>query len=184
MKKNLFLLLISIIIISCGPEKEELTSADYEKEKQEIIKVMEQYTHAVENKNFSELIETLATEVIFFGTDSSEVIRTFPDFKMKMEEQWKTFDKMDYGDMYDISIQMDDRATWASIIYGSPLTITLNGNSVKLFVRIARTLKKEKDRWVIVSGIVGNVLPEQALELQKLLQSKGQTPTEPQQTNK
>ncbi len=174
MKKNLLLLLIFILLYSCGPEKEELTSADYEKEKQEIIKVIEQYTKAVEEENFSDLIETLATEVIFFGTDSGEVIKTFPDFKIKMEQQWKTFDKMDYGNMYDISIQMDDKATWASIIYGSPLTITLKDNTVKLFVRVARTLKKEKDRWVIVSGIVGNVLPEQALELQKLLQSKNE----------
>lgn len=172
MKHVIFLILIISLMSACGPEKEEMTSADYKNEEAAIKKVMEDYTKAAEDKDFSAMIETLAGEVIFFGTDSSEVIKTFPDYKDKMNEQWKVFDKIKYGEMYDISIQMDDRATFASIIYGTPCEITIGDQKANLFLRVARTLKKEKGKWVIVSGIVGSADPNQALQLNQMLEHK------------
>jgi ketosteroid isomerase-like protein len=172
MERLLYALLLLLFVAGCGPQKEDFTALDYETEKEAIIKVMEDYNKAAEEKNFAAMIETLAGEVIFFGTDSAEVIKTFPDFKEKMNEQWRTFDKMKYGDMYDISIQMDDRVTLASIIFGTPLEITIGEQKANLFIRVARTLKKEKGKWVIVSGIVGNADANQALLLNQMLQAK------------
>jgi len=172
MKKILTTFFMLVFIIACTPQEEELTLSEIEKEKQAIIQVMREYNVAAEEKNFSHMIETLAGEVIFFGTDSAEVIKTFAEFKAKMEEQWQTFDKMKYGDLYDISIQMDDKATLASIIFGSPLEITIGTETAKLFIRVARTLRKEKDKWVIVSGIVGNADPKAGLLLQDMLLRK------------
>ncbi|ROL62104.1 hypothetical protein D9V86_02470 [Bacteroidetes/Chlorobi group bacterium ChocPot_Mid] len=172
MKKILTTFFILVFVYSCTPQKEELTLKDIEKEKQAIIQVMKDYNTAAEEKNFSHMIETLAGEVIFFGTDSAEVIKTFAEFKAKMEEQWKTFDKMKYGEMYDIDIQMDDNAKLASIIYGTPLEITIGDQTAKLFVRVARTLRKEKGKWVIVSGIVGNADPKAGILLQEMLMKK------------
>ncbi|MFC2130643.1 nuclear transport factor 2 family protein [Bacteroidota bacterium] len=172
MKKTLYTLFLIIFIVSCTPQKEELTIEEIEKEKQAIIQVMKDYNVAAESKNFSHMIETLAGEVIFFGTDSSEVIKTFADYKKKMIAQWEAFDKMKYGEMYDVSIQMDDNATLASIIFGTPLDITIGDETANLFIRIARTLKKEKGKWVIVSGIVGHVDPAQAFVLDDMIKRK------------
>lgn len=179
MERLLYLFCLLIILVGCGPEQDDLTAQDYENEKKAIIQVMRDYNKAAEEKNFSAMIETLAGEVIFFGTDSAEVIKTFPDFKDKMNEQWKSFDNMKYGELYDISIQMDDKATLASIIFGSPLEITIGDKKANLFIRVARTLKKEKGKWVIVSGIVGNADANQALLLNKmLLEKQGLAPSD------
>ena len=172
MKKLLTTFFIMVLVYSCTPQQEEITLADIDKEKLAIVNVMKEYNKAAEEKNFAHMIETLAGEVIFFGTDSAEVIKTFAEFKAKMEEQWKTFDKMKYGEMYDMDIQMDDNATLASIIYGTPLEITIGDDTAKLFIRVARTLMKEKGKWVIVSGIVGNADPKAGIILQDMLSKK------------
>jgi hypothetical protein len=172
MRRILTTLFFLIFLAGCAPQKQGLTFQDIEKEKQVIIQVMKDYNKAAEEKNFSAMIETLAGEVIFFGTDSSEVIKTIADLRTKMQEQWKAFDKMKYGDMYDVSIQMDDNATLASIIFGTPLEITIGDQTAKLFIRVARTLKKEKGQWVIVSGIVGNADPHQAMILNEMMKNK------------
>ena len=169
MKRILTTFFILVFVYSCTPQKEEMTLQDIENEKQAIVQVMKDYTKAAEEKNFANMIETLAGEVIFFGTDSAEVIKTFAEFKAKMEEQWKAFDKMKYGDMLDIDIQLDENATLASIIYGTPLEITIENETAKLFIRVARTLRKEKGKWVIVSGIVGHTDPKAGLLLQEML---------------
>jgi ketosteroid isomerase-like protein len=170
--------LILVFVISCTPEKEELSYEQIEQEKQAIIQVMKDYNKAAEEKNFAAMVETLAGEVIFFGTDSSEVIKTFAEFKSKMKEQWDTFDEMRYGELYDVSIQMDENASLASIIFGTPLDITIGDMTAKLFVRIARTLKKEKGKWVIVSGIVGHADPQAAMLLNEMLKNEQTTEEE------
>jgi len=160
MKRFLLLYIFIIALISaCCPEPKELTSKEIEYEKQAIVKVNQAYNKASENKNFAQMVETLADEVIFFGTDSAEVIKTFADFKAAMLKQWERYDKMIYGIIADVYIQMDNSASTASIIYGVPLTVTEKNNSTSeyYFLRVARTMKKQRGSWVISSGIVGIV---------------------------
>lgn len=160
----LFSLIVSLIIVSCCPEPKELTEDEVNMEKQAVINVVKAYNKAVEEKNFSKIVPTLAGEVIFFGTDSSEVIKTFADFKKQMMAQWNEYDNLIYGELADVSIQMDKNASFASIIFGLPVTITKGENTIELYLRVARTLKKEKEVWVIVSGIVGAARPDNTLK--------------------
>ena len=158
MKKLLPIIFILMIFIfaSCCPEPEELSPEELAKEKEAVINVNEAYNIASENEDFSAMVKTLADEVFFFGTDSSEVIKTFSEFKKAILRQWEVYDKMDYGEMHDISIQMDNHASFASIIFGVPCELSQKGKTERLYLRIARTLKKnDKAKWVIVSGIVG-----------------------------
>lgn len=157
MKKYLPFLLICLFLISCNPEQKFVTPEQIEKEKQQVINVIERYNTASEDKNFSAMVETLADEVIFFGTDSSEIIRTFAEFKKTMKKQWEQFERIDFGELADVSIQMDDNATFASIIFGVPCDITYQGETKRYYLRGSRTLKKEKNKWVIVSGILSVV---------------------------
>lgn len=159
MKSFLLLITAFIIISGCKTEPEFLPADQIEKEKAAVIKVCNDYNKASEAKSWSAMVETLAEEVKFFGTDSSEVIKTFPEFKKKMLEQWQQYDKMIYGEMVDVEVLMDRQGTIASIFFGVPVYLQHGNDSIHYFLRGARTLKKdkEKNRWFIVSGLVGIV---------------------------
>ncbi|MCO5250472.1 MAG: nuclear transport factor 2 family protein [Candidatus Kapabacteria bacterium] len=154
---QIILILIASFFLACQPKPKFLSPLEIQNEKEKVQKVIVDFHTALEDKNFGKLVETLADEVIFFGTDSSEIIKTFADFKMAIDQQWKDYDHIDYGELRDVSIQMDDNATLASIIYGTNAVITKGGVDVEYYLRIARILRKKDDRWLIVSGIVGIV---------------------------
>ncbi|MBI5326361.1 MAG: nuclear transport factor 2 family protein [Ignavibacteriae bacterium] len=172
MKSLLLLFSMMFILVFCAPKEKELTAEQITQEKQAIVKVMKEYNDASEAKSWSRLVETLASEVRFYGTDSAEVINTFDEYREKIMTQWNLFDKQKYGEMTNIHIQMDPNASFASIIYGIPFDVTIGEKVAHLFLRIQRTLKKENDKWVIVRGIVGSTDPKQALILQQILEEK------------
>ena len=155
MIKFLPLILISLLFVSCGPSKDPLTLDEMNKEKEAVKQVLKAYNKAFEEQNFAGILPTLSQDVIFFGSDSAEVVSSLNDFKKKITEQFKTVEKTKYGEMTDVSIQMDPYGTFASIIYGIPMNIIIAGKQSHMFLRVARTLKKEENRWVIVSGIIG-----------------------------
>ena len=157
MTKTLPIFLLIILMVSCCPEPRELTQEQIDQEKNDILAVINEYISANEEENFSAMVPTLAGEVYFFGTDSAEVIKTFADFKRQMMDQWERYDKMDYGRLQDVHIQMDKNAEFASVIFGVPVDIYKNGRHQHLYLRMQRTMIKEKDKWVISSGIVGAV---------------------------
>ncbi len=164
MTKYLILLLTAILFSCSSNEPVYLSQSELEKEKEKIKEVVQAYNQASENKNFAELVKTLHDEVIFFGTDSVEVIRTFADFKTAMEEQWEKFEKIDYGNITDVTIMMDDLGTMASIYFGVPCDITLNGITKHYYLRGHRTLKKNiKNNWVITSGLL-SIVSEKVVE--------------------
>ena len=167
MAKYLLFFIFSIILISCGPEKPKyLTSEQIEKEKQDIIKVIKSYNKAFQERNFAPFVDILSKDVIFFGTDSAETIKSLGEFQAALKKQWQFYDKEIYGEMSDISIQIDRNGTFASIIYGLPVDLHKNGNQQHAFLRYARTLKKEDGKWVIVSGIVGrSTVGESVMEI-------------------
>ncbi len=157
MKKLILLLAAIVLLVSCGSKKKYLSPLEIENEKKAVEQVLNEYNKAFEQKDFAKVVETLADEVIFFGTDSSEVIKTFADYKKAIEKQWRYYDKIQYGPLRDVSIQMDDNGTIASIIYGVNADYMRNGQNSNFYLRIARILKKKNDKWLIVSGIVGIV---------------------------
>jgi hypothetical protein len=101
------------------------------------------------------MVRYLANDLTIFGSDSGETVKSLSEFKVAIEKQWQEIDSMKYGDMMDIYILMDSKGKIASAIYGVPLRLWSGGRSVHLFLRVARTLKKEGGSWVIASGITG-----------------------------
>ncbi len=154
MKITLLIILFTIFAFSCCPEQKELSADQIKLEKEAVINVIKAYNKAADAKNFSAMVETLAGEVTFFGTDSAEVITTFSDYKKQMLKQWEYYDEMKFGELYDVHIQMDKQGTLASAIFGVPITLRRGDKVENHFLRVARTLKKEKGKWVISSGIV------------------------------
>lgn len=155
MMKYLPLILIIVLLSSCNPGKDPLTNDEIAKEKESVKQVIKVYNKAIEEENFAALLPTLSQDVSFFGTDSAEIITSLNEFKKKITDQFKQVENTKYGPMSDISIQMDNYGTYASIIFGMPVDMLLNGVPIHMFLRVARTLKKEDGKWVIVSGIIG-----------------------------
>lgn len=156
--KNFVLLIASVVLlISCsGRDNQELNSQQLEAEKAKVMETIKDYNTAYQNKSFANIIELLSEDVMFFGTDSSEVIRSLNEFKTMIQEQWKHYD-IKYGDISDPLVIIDDKATVASVVFGIPGTIKTQNTAEQqeVFFRIARTLKKQSGKWVIASGIVG-----------------------------
>lgn len=153
----IILILTVSFVLACQPKPKFLTPLEIQNEKEKVQNVILEFHKAFEEKNFGKLVETLADEVIFFGTDSSEIMRSFADFKRAIDKQWQEYEMIDYGDLLDVSMQMDDNATLATIIYGTKATIKKDGKEYQFYLRIARILRKTNDRWLIVSGIAGIV---------------------------
>jgi len=159
---NLLVPCLALLIISCQSEPKHLSPERIDKEKAMIMETIKLYHDASEDKNFGMMIESLASEVVFFGTDSGEVITSFADYKQKMLEQWQEYDVTRYGEPYDVFIEMDPNAKLASIIFGVQLFVKKREYENTYQLRVARTLKKEKEKWVIVSGI--SSIPRSAAE--------------------
>ena len=156
MKKFILLACISIFILAgcMGNGTKPLTGTQLAKEKAKVMEVINQYNDASNKKSFSTIIQTLDENVVFFGSDSTEIIRSLNDFKKMIQSQWNQLD-IQSGSMVDTWIEMDPTGTLASVVFGQPSVITLpDGTKQNAFFRIARTLKKKDNQWLIVSGIV------------------------------
>lgn len=157
--KNLMYILFAIALLlpACQPKEAIPTADEIEQEKAKIKDVIMKYNKANEEKNFKDIMSVLSDDVIFFGTDSSEIITNIGEFKNSIDRQWLEYESIKYGDLRDVSIQIDPRASVATIIFGVHADLTKHGVSNSLYLRVARILKKKNDKWLIVSGIVGIV---------------------------
>ena len=170
MNRFLLVLFVASFIFACTPEPKELSNEELSKEKSEVVNLIKNYNKANEEENFSKIVDMVSKDIIFFGTDSGEVIKDIPSFKKALTNQWELFD-FKYGEMIEIDVQMDKNATFASAIFGIPTDLKVKDKTFHLFLRIARTLKKENSKWVIVSGVVSMVGSEQSNELSNYLKS-------------
>jgi ketosteroid isomerase-like protein len=166
----LILLLFGFVLGSCEPKKKYLSPQELELEKDKIKTVIEAFNNASEEKNFGKMVEYLDDEVIFFGTDSSEVIKTFADYKKAIDKQWQVYDRINYGELRDATIFIDDQATLATIFYGTNAEIINSGNTNNYYLRGARILKKKNDKWLIVGGLTG-IVRSTAEELNRRIQT-------------
>lgn len=157
LRNLLFIVAISAILIACEQKEEYPAPLELDKEKEKIVGVIERFNKANENKNFSEIVETLADEVVFFGTDSSEVIKTIGDFKNSIVKQWEEYESIKYHNLQDVKIFIDDKATLATIYFGLSADVTRNGIMQSYYLRGSRTLLKQNESWQIASGTLGIV---------------------------
>lgn len=144
---------IVLLFFSCSTSQDQLSTEEMIKEKEAVIAVLNAYNKAYEQKNFPAMVDYLANDLTFFGSDSAEVIKSLTEFKEQIQKQWADMDTIRYGKMTDIFVLIDPKGKIASVIYGIPMDIWTKDSNIHLFLRVSRTLKKEGGRWVIVSGI-------------------------------
>lgn len=173
MKYAVLILFAALLFTSCMNECKKPSKEEMEMEKEKVLEVVKTYNRLSEEKKYSEFQDILSDELVFFGTDSAEAIRTISDFLIQIEKQGQMFDKFKYGklDPNSMSIQMDDYATLASVIFGISLTVSVDSVEKTMYLRVQRTLKKDhkRNRWVIVSGLVGITNTGQIDEMNELM---------------
>ncbi len=154
-------LIFSVLLASCSSNsdsnRELLTQEQRTQEIEKITNVIKMYNQANNARNWADMVKTLDKEVTFFGSDKGEKSKDMAAFKETIKKQWENYSKMEYGDMQDIYVELDDYANFANIIFGVPLEAVANtGEKENLFVIVQRTLKKDpiSKKWVICSGIV------------------------------
>jgi ketosteroid isomerase-like protein len=150
--------LIILVLASCGDKQKYLSKEQKDDEEKQITNVIKAYMTALKNESFSPIVTMFSKDVVFYGTDSGETIKSIDQIKAALESQWAKFD-IKYGEIEDVHIAMDNAATLASVIYGvkAEYTDSSSGEPVKTYLRYSMTLKKEKETWQIAVGTVGKV---------------------------
>ncbi len=154
MKNLLLSFFLVIFIVGCGVKQKDEPVVNLDEERKAVHQVIADYHQGNTDENWFQVEKTLAENVVFFGTDSAETIKSRAEFQTKLKEQAAKY-KIKYLQILDETITMDDKATVASIIYGVPINIEFRGNVYHAFTRQSKTLKKENGNWLITSGIVG-----------------------------
>lgn len=176
MKKFILIITAISLIWGCARNTEEMTPEEQKLQIDAIKKVINDYIDAYQAKNFSRVVYALSDSVVFYGTDIEEKITSLAQFKEEVQAEWDIVSKIEYGEMRDFLIFMDNNAELAQVYYALPGRYHFKGveQTQSLYLRYARTLKKIEGRWLIVGGAVGAISTAQTAEamMKKLMQRK------------
>lgn len=162
MRNSLLVLFIfALIFSSCEQPKKFLSDHELLQEKEKVKSTIETFHKVSEEKDFSKMVNFLSDEVIFFGTDSTEVFKTFAEYKRAIDEQNRVYDKIEYSSLQDEAIFIDPDGQLATIFYGTYATTYKAGIKEIFYLRGARVLEKKEDKWLIKGGLTGIVRSQQ-----------------------
>jgi hypothetical protein len=153
---RLLLVLLVIVAFISGCSLKKIDQVDNAKEKQAVQTVISNLWKAYELKDTAvmEKMFTTSTNLMWFGTDSAEVIRTFAQWKTQMKNDWELIDTIKMGELRNLSILVDSTGELASAVYEIPTNMTIGGKPSHLILRSSSMLKKENGEWRFVQGMV------------------------------
>ena len=176
MKKLILLFIIAGFIFGCAEKADELSPQERTLQREAIVQVINNYVEAYQNKNFSKAVRSLSDTVVFYGTDIEEKITSLSQFKEEVQAEWDLVSKIEYGQMRDLLIYIDNDAELAQVYYALPARYHFKEieEPRSLYLRYARTLKKIEGNWLIVGGTAGAISSSQTAEamLEKLIGEK------------
>jgi len=151
---RLTIILVAIIMFGCGPKK--LTTEDIIKEKEAIKSLISDFWKAYEQKDASAMLKFFSTspELLWFGTDSTEVINTIDQWETQMKNDWQLFEKVSFGELRNLSILIDDYGELASALYEAGLDMTIEGKQSHALMRGSNVLVKENGEWRFIQGML------------------------------
>lgn len=147
-------LVIVALMWGCGPKK--MTPEESAKEKKAVESVLSSFWKAYESKDASAAKNTFSasTDLMFFGTDSAEVVKTVTQWETQMKDDWELFETVKFGEMRNLSIQVDGYGELATALYELPVDMTISGKPSHSLFRGANVLKKENGGWRLFQGVV------------------------------
>ena len=148
------LLVIAALVSGCGPKK--LNVQDIAREKKAVESVITTFWKAYESKDLAAMDKFLSTspEVVFFGTDSAEVVKSPAQWEIQKRDDMQLFEAFKAGELRNLSIQVDSYGELASSVCEIPLDMKIGGQMSHSLARIAMTMKKEKGDWRTIQGML------------------------------
>lgn len=165
-------LLFFIALVVSGCKSEKLTSEQIDTEKAKIKTRIETFLISYEKKDINTIISMLSSskDFNFLGSDVSEINKNKADFQNQLDQDWKLFESVDFGDIRNLSIRISECGDLAVALFDAPMTVVVKGNQSKFFFRMSNTFVKENGLWQLVQGL-GSIpsVGESSIELiQKL----------------
>jgi ketosteroid isomerase-like protein len=150
--RHVILVLFSIVLIAgCGPQK--LTDEQIATEKKAVEDQIAKFHGAYEAKDVAGIANLFSKgELMFFGTDSAEVLKNTSDVEKQFEADSELVESAKLGTVQNLSIQVASLGDLASAVYEIPGDLVVGGKSSHALIRFAMTFKKENNVWKIVQG--------------------------------
>lgn len=169
--KTLSLLFVIAFLVS-GCKSEKLTSDEINAEKDKVKTRIESFLLSYASKDMSKILAMLSSskEFHFLGSDVSEINNSVADFQNQLDQDWKLFESVHFGEIRNLSIRISECGDLAAVVFDAPMTVTVKGNQSKFFFRMSNTFVKESGLWQLVQGL-GSIpsVGESSIELiQKL----------------
>ncbi len=150
-----FSLLIIIALLVSGCKSEKLTSEQIGSEKDKIKTRIETFLISYAKKDLNAIISMLSSskEFNFLGSDVSEINKNKADFQNQLDQDWKLFESVDFGEIRNLSIRISECGDLAVALFDAPMTVTVKGNQSKFFFRMSNTFVKENGLWQLLQGL-------------------------------
>ncbi len=146
--------MVVALLSGCGPSK--LSPADIASEKQAIESLVNDFWKAYDTKDLAATTKVFSNsgELMFFGTDSAEVIRNIAEWESQAKNDWELFQSVKFGQMKNVSTVVSSDGELGSIVCEMPADLTIGGEQTHVLFRFAGTMRKEQAEWRLVQGMV------------------------------
>lgn len=152
--KYLLILTAAAFVIS-GCKSDRLTSEQIDSEKDKVKTRIESFLASYAKKDMNTIITMLSSskEFHFLGSDIAEINKSKSDFQNQLDQDWKLFDSVHFGEIRNISIRISECGDLSVAVYDAPMTVIVKGNQSKFLFRISNTFLKENGLWQLVQGL-------------------------------
>lgn len=145
-------LFIIFLLIGCHSEK--LTQEELNSEKERVQTRIENFLNAYANKDMDSIMPMLAgsEDFQFFGSDVSEVNKSKADFQNQIDQDWKLFKTIQFGELRNLSIKISDCGDLAVASYEIPMAVSIGETQSKFIFRMSNAFIKDQGLWKLVQG--------------------------------
>lgn len=152
---KVFVILFIITLLMAGCNSEKLTSEQIDSEKDKIRTRIETFLISYAKKDMNTIVSMFSSskEFNFLGSDVSEINKSKSDFQNQLDQDWKLFDSIDFGEARNFSIRISECGDLAVAVFDAPMTVVVKGNQSKFFFRMSNTFVKENGLWQLVQGL-------------------------------
>jgi hypothetical protein len=152
---KVFVILFIIAVLMTGCKSEKLTPDQIDTEKDKIKTRIETFLLSYAKKDMNTIISMLSSskEFHFLGSDISEISKEKSDFQNQLDQDWKLFDSIQFGEIRNFSIRISECGDLAVAVFDAPMTVVVKGNQSKIFFRMSNSFVKENGLWQLVQGL-------------------------------
>jgi ketosteroid isomerase-like protein len=151
-------LILSVVVLGllsgCSPRK--MSTEEIATQKKAIETLVSNFMKAYEAKDLTALTKvfTPSDDLMFFGTDSAEVIRTLAQWESQAKNDWELFQTVKFGDFKNVATVVSDDGTLGSLVCEVPADVVVGGQPSHNLFRFACVARKENGEWRMVQGMI------------------------------